>query len=104
MGMHLGLAERRPGSITIARSILLFCRNSRRTLPHISIDRSPLVPGLSPVEIHYREWGDGAPLVFLHGGWGYQVYPFDRQIEAFGDRFRIIAPDRSGYGRSPRIR
>lgn len=73
-------------------------------MPHISIDGSPLLPGLSPVEIHYHEWGDGAPLVFLHGGWGYQVYPFDRQIEAFGDRFRIIAPDRSGYGRSPRLR
>jgi len=42
-------------------------------------------------------------LVFLHGGWGYQVYPFDRQVEAFDSRFRIIAPDRSGYGGSRRI-
>lgn len=55
---------------------------------------------MSPVEIHYREAGAGAPLLFLHGGWGYQVYPFDRQIEAFGDRFRILIPDRSAYGRS----
>jgi pimeloyl-ACP methyl ester carboxylesterase len=58
---------------------------------------------MSPVEIHYREWGAGEPMVFLHGGWGYEVYPFDRQIEAFGGRFRIIAPDRSGYGRSARL-
>jgi pimeloyl-ACP methyl ester carboxylesterase len=39
----------------------------------------------------------------LHGGWGYDIYPFDRQIDAFGDKFRILIPDRSGYGRSPRI-
>jgi pimeloyl-ACP methyl ester carboxylesterase len=55
------------------------------------------------VAIHYREAGHGAPLVFLHGGWGYEVYPFDPQIEAFGDDYKILIPDRSGYGRSPRI-
>jgi len=62
-----------------------------------------LAPGLSPVRIHYREWGEGTPLVFLHGGWGYQVYPIHHQIDAFGTRFRIIVPDRSGYGRAPRV-
>jgi pimeloyl-ACP methyl ester carboxylesterase len=42
-------------------------------------------------------------MVFLHGGWGYQIYPYDNQISRFGDRFRIIIPDRSGYGGSGRI-
>jgi pimeloyl-ACP methyl ester carboxylesterase len=69
----------------------------------ISINESPLNPGISPVEIYYRDWGNGVPLIFLHGGWGYEIYPFDRQIEVFGDRFRILIPDRSGYGRSMRI-
>lgn len=41
--------------------------------------------------------------MFLHGGWGYETYPFDRQIDAFGDRFRILIPDRTGYGRSLRL-
>lgn len=72
-------------------------------MPFITIDQSPLAPGVSPVEIHYREAGSGAPLLFLHGGWGYQVYPFDRQIEAFDDHFRILIPDRSAYGRSMRL-
>jgi pimeloyl-ACP methyl ester carboxylesterase len=72
-------------------------------LPFISIDESPLSPEASPVEIHYRDYGGGRPLVFLHGGWGYQVYPFDSQIEAFADQFRIIIPDRTGYGRSKRL-
>lgn len=72
-------------------------------MPFVTIDESPLAPGISPVEIHYRETGSGPPLVFLHGGWGYEVYPFDRQIDAFGDRFRILIPDRTAYGRSMRL-
>jgi pimeloyl-ACP methyl ester carboxylesterase len=56
-----------------------------------------------PARLYYRESGAGMPLVFLHGGWGYEAYPFDRAIGALGERFRILIPDRSGYGRSPRL-
>jgi pimeloyl-ACP methyl ester carboxylesterase len=62
-----------------------------------------LAPDIYPVEIHYRESGSGTPLVFLHGGWGYEIYPFDRQKEVFQDRLRTIIPDRTGYGRSMRL-
>jgi len=62
-----------------------------------------LAPSLSRVEINYRDTGIGKPLVFLHGGWGYEIYPFDRQMEVFGDQFRIVIPDRTGYGGSLRI-
>ena len=72
-------------------------------MPFAHINESPLAPEISPVEIYYRESGSGSPIVFLHGGWGYEIYPFDRQIDAFGDRFRILIPDRTGYGRSLRI-
>jgi pimeloyl-ACP methyl ester carboxylesterase len=72
-------------------------------LPHAHIQGSPLVPEISPVPIFYREFGQGAPLVFLHGGWGYEIYPFQSQVDEFGSSFRIIIPDRSGYGRSLRI-
>ena len=41
--------------------------------------------------------------MFLHGGWGYEIYPFDRQIGAIGDKLRILIPDRTGYGRSMRL-
>jgi pimeloyl-ACP methyl ester carboxylesterase len=64
---------------------------------------SPLAPAVSPVHIHYREFGAGAPLLFLHGGWGYAIYPFDRQIAALSATRRIVIPDRTGYGRSGRI-
>jgi pimeloyl-ACP methyl ester carboxylesterase len=71
-------------------------------VPFASLPSSPLAPGLTPVPLHYRELGSGPPLVFLHGGWGYEVYPFDRQ-EGLAAGRRILIPDRSGYGRSPRI-
>jgi 3-oxoadipate enol-lactonase len=72
-------------------------------VPFATISESPLIPGVSPVRIHYREAGDGLPLIFLHSGWGYCSYPFDNQIEEFSGRFKIIIPDRSGYGRSAKI-
>ena len=72
-------------------------------MPTLELFRSPHAPDLSPVTIYYREYGRGRPLVFLHGGWGYGVYPFDRQIEAFQNEFRILIPDRSGYGHSTRV-
>ena len=65
-----------------------------------TLQASPLAPGVSPIAIHYRATGDGIPLVILHGGWGYEIYPFDRQIDALSATHRIVAPDRTGYGGS----
>jgi len=69
----------------------------------VLLHSSPLAPGVSPVRIHYRDAGEGPPIVILHGGWGYDVYPFDRQIDALSPRHRIIIPDRTGYGGSGTI-
>jgi len=38
--------------------------------------------------------------VFLHGGWGYAFYPFERQAAALEARHRVLIPDRTGYGGS----
>jgi pimeloyl-ACP methyl ester carboxylesterase len=72
-------------------------------VPTLELLHSPHAPNLSPVTIFYREYGRGKPLVFLHGGWGYGVYPFDRQIEALEKEYRILIPDRTGYGHSTRV-
>lgn len=69
-------------------------------VPFLEIASSPLAPGASPVRLHYRDAGTGPPLVVLHSGWGYEVYPFDRQIEAMSGRRRFVVPDRTGYGLS----
>ena len=72
-------------------------------MPFIQIPESPLAPHQQDLELYYREAGSGLPPLFLHGGWGYEIYPFDKQRAAFDNDFRILIPDRSGYGRSPRL-
>jgi pimeloyl-ACP methyl ester carboxylesterase len=47
-----------------------------------------------------EEVGEGPPLVCLHSGWGRAVMPFDDAITRLAPRYRIIFPDRRGYGRS----
>src|SRR2546430_2611572 len=54
-------------------------------------------------KLFYREYGQGSPLLFLHGGWGYGFYPLDVQIEQMQSQFRILIPDRTGYGNSERL-
>jgi pimeloyl-ACP methyl ester carboxylesterase len=70
----------------------------------IELQTSALAPGVSPVRIHYRDAGRGPSIVILHGGWGYDVYPFDRQIAALEADHRIVIPDRTGYGGSGRLK
>jgi len=67
----------------------------------VLIPASPMLPGTSPVEVHVREAGEGPPLVLLHGGWGYETYPFD--VASLAARRRVVATDRVGYGRSGRL-
>ncbi|TIP12625.1 MAG: alpha/beta fold hydrolase, partial [Mesorhizobium sp.] len=51
------------------------------------------------VKLHYIAAGFGPPIVFLHGfpdhGLGWR-----RQIEALEGRYRVLAPDLRGFGRS----
>jgi len=65
-------------------------------VPSVSLACSPLAGG-APASVSYREAGSGAALIFLHGGWGYEIYPLELAGLA---GFRVIIPDRSGYGRS----
>jgi pimeloyl-ACP methyl ester carboxylesterase len=52
------------------------------------------------VSIFVRERGAGAAVVLLHGGWGYEAYPFDAAMSTLAAHHRAIAADRAGYGRS----
>src|SRR5436309_3160380 len=67
----------------------------------LAIDASPLLPGTRPIELSYRDVGRGAPIVLLHGGWGYSFYPHDDAIAKLERRF--VIPDRTGYGGSPHV-
>jgi len=69
-------------------------------MPFVELKNSPHAPGIQPVQIYYRDAGSGQPVVFLHGGWGYGVYPIERQITALKGHVRFLIPSRSGHGRS----
>lgn len=53
------------------------------------------------IELYYQEAGTGEPLLLLHGNGEDSSY-FKHQIEHFRSRYRVIAPDTRGHGRSPR--
>jgi non-heme chloroperoxidase len=52
------------------------------------------------VEIFYKDWGDGQPIVFSHG-WPLSADDWDAQMLFFLDHgYRVIAHDRRGHGHS----
>ncbi|MGH7819232.1 MAG: alpha/beta fold hydrolase, partial [Candidatus Binatia bacterium] len=51
----------------------------------------------------YEEVGSGPPLVCLHSGWGRAAMPFDDAVAVLSPSYRMIFPDRRGYGRSTRL-
>jgi non-heme chloroperoxidase len=52
------------------------------------------------VEIYYKDWGSGQPIVFCHG-WPLSADDWDAQMLFFPNNgFRVIAHDRRGHGRS----
>ena len=52
------------------------------------------------VEIFYKDWGKGQPIVFSHG-WPLSADDWDAQMMFFLDHgYRVIAHDRRGHGRS----
>ena len=52
------------------------------------------------VEIFYKDWGKGQPIVFSHG-WPLSADDWDTQmLFLLGKGFRVIAHDRRGHGRS----
>jgi pimeloyl-ACP methyl ester carboxylesterase len=51
------------------------------------------------VEIYYEEMGAGQPIVFLHG-MTLDLRMWRRQIDYFSSKYRVIAYDSRGHGRS----
>jgi pimeloyl-ACP methyl ester carboxylesterase len=66
-------------------------------MPSVVLESSPLAGG-KPVTISYRQEGQGPSLVFLHGGWGYDIYPID--TATLSSAHTLVLPSRTGYGRS----
>jgi non-heme chloroperoxidase len=55
------------------------------------------------VEIFYKDWGNGQPIVFSHG-WPLSADDWDAQMLFFLNHgYRVIAHDRRGHGRSSQV-
>jgi non-heme chloroperoxidase len=55
------------------------------------------------VEIFYKDWGKGQPIVFSHG-WPLSADDWDTQMLFFVQHgYRVIAHDRRGHGRSSQV-
>ena len=55
------------------------------------------------VEIFYKDWGKGQPIVFSHG-WPLSADDLDTQMLFFlQNGYRVIAHDRRGHGRSTQV-
>ncbi len=75
-----------------------------KTLPAPLPLPAPTETGEAPVngiKIYYAIWGDGSPLILLHGGLGNTEY-FGGQVPEFAKQYRVIAMDSRGHGRSTR--
>jgi non-heme chloroperoxidase len=63
----------------------------------------PTVETKGGVEIFYKDWGSGQPIVFSHG-WPLSGDDWDPQMLFFlGKGYRVIAHDRRGHGRSTQV-
>lgn len=55
------------------------------------------------VEIFYKDWGSGRPIVFHHG-WPLSSDDWDPQLLFFlNEGYRVVAHDRRGHGRSSQV-
>ena len=60
----------------------------------------PFITTPDGVEIFYKDWGTGTPIVFSHG-WPLSADDWDPQMLFFLNKgYRVIAHDRRGHGRS----
>jgi 2-hydroxy-6-oxonona-2,4-dienedioate hydrolase len=80
--------------------ILLPYKNELRR-PQDSASRDGVISNTVAGPIEYAEKGDGVPLLSIHGAGGGYDQGLANVTELVGEGFRVIAPSRFGYLRTP---
>ncbi len=68
-------------------------------LKHLDASARKHCTPASKGKVAWREWGKGAPLILIHGGFGSWRH-WVRNIPALSSEYRILAPDLPGMGDS----
>src|SRR4051794_39111424 len=69
--------------------------------PSMPVAKTSGMADVNDIKMYYAEYGEGEPILFIHGGlgnadvWGHQVADFARD-------HRVIVADSRGHGRSTR--
>lgn len=53
---------------------------------------------VNDAQLYYEDCGVGPALLLLHAGWGTPINGFTHQVAVFSEDYRLIIPDRRGYG------
>src|SRR6195256_1469820 len=87
----------------MAAAISLHWQVPARTLITKEQTTMPYVTTNDGVEIFFKDWGEGQPIVFSHG-WPLSADDWDAQMLFFlAQGYRVIASDRRGHGRSTQV-
>jgi non-heme chloroperoxidase len=63
----------------------------------------PTITTADGLQIYYKDWGSGQPIVFSHG-WPLSADDWDTQLLFFlRHGYRVVASDRRGHGRSSQV-
>jgi non-heme chloroperoxidase len=92
-------------SITFAMALPAFAAESStpKTSKGLPPMTSSTITTKDGVEIFYKDWGAGQPIVFHHG-WPLSSDDWDAQLLFFVQKgYRVIAHDRRGHGRSSQV-
>ncbi|MGD9346461.1 MAG: alpha/beta hydrolase [Candidatus Aminicenantes bacterium] len=84
--------------ITIVIFFTLCCTGQQDKEEAVIADN--YIPSADGVSIHYQVQGQGSPaLVFIHG-WCCDLTFWEKQMAPFAERYRIVAVDLAGHGKS----
>ena len=75
-----------------------------QTLPAVTPLPPPAESGeatVNGIQVYYAVWGEGPPLILLHGGLGNTEY-FGAQVPELAKSYKVIAMDSRGHGRTSR--
>jgi pimeloyl-ACP methyl ester carboxylesterase len=89
--------KRKPGARAVAANATWLTLPTTPTLPRAT--RSDLAT-VNGVGIFFAQFGEGPPVVLLHGGLANSNY-WGHQVEALAQRFTVTVMDTRGHGRSP---